>query len=253
MATYAAKGGGKDFEKCEEGTHMAVCTLVADVGLQPGNPKFTGVVDKNGKPDSRGLPTPKVYLRWEVPGQRITYERDGVETEGPAIIYANFRASMNEKATLRKMIESWRGKGFTDAEAEQFDVRNLIGQTCMLQVVHSDDGQYANVKNVMAPPKGTPKLAPEGKTLYFGPDDDAAYNELPNFLKEKWDGQLDNKPAPAPTKSGNARQQVPAAEIAQAQREVSRQAAREADHGSPSLDPDDEIPFAPRGKRSHWD
>ena len=39
MATYSAKGS-KEFEKVSAGTHLAVCTLVADVGLQPGSGKF---------------------------------------------------------------------------------------------------------------------------------------------------------------------------------------------------------------------
>lgn len=177
MATYSAKGG-KEFAKVPAGTHMAVCTLVADVGLQPGSPKF---------PD----PKVRIFLRFEIPSERITYEKDGVEHEGPAVIYHNWNASMNPKATMRKHIESWRGSKFTDADAEQFDVRKLLGQTCLVQVVHTEDGQYANVANIMAPPKGTPKVKAEGTLVYYGPDDDTQYDALPAFLRKKVDEQLD--------------------------------------------------------------
>lgn len=177
MASYSAKGG-KEFHKASAGTHLAVCTLVADVGLQPGfgvNPE----------------PKVRVFFKFEIPSERLKYEKDGVEVEGPAVIYHNYTASMNPKANMRKGIESWRGAKFTDSEAEQFDIRNLVGKTCMIQVVHTPDGQYANVANIMAPPKGTAKLKPEGKTVYYGPDDDRQYDDLPNFLRKKVDEQLD--------------------------------------------------------------
>ena len=188
---------------------MAVCTLVADVGLQPGSKLF---------PD----PKIRVFLRFEVPSERIEYEKDGVETEGPAVIYHNWSASMNAKANMRKAIESWRGAKFTDAEAEQFDVRKLLGRTCLLQVVHSDDGKYANVANIMAPPKGTKPLAPEGKTLYYGPDDDSQYDALPAFLRKKIDEQLT-----AESKVDAKPKAASAADEADARRELSRQAAKD--------------------------
>ena len=38
------------------------------------------ILDKDGKPDSRGQACPKIYFRFEVPSQRATYTKDGVET-----------------------------------------------------------------------------------------------------------------------------------------------------------------------------
>lgn len=198
MATYSASGS-RDFTPCAEGTHLAVSTLLADVGLQPGSGQF---------PD----PKVKIYIRWEIPAERVTYEKDGVTVEGPQIIYANYTASVGSKSNLRKVIESWRGKAMTDQEAELFDVRNLLGKTCMLQVVHSPDGKYANVKNVMAPPKGTKPLKPEGPTVYYGTDDDAAFDELPKFLREKVENQLDPavaKPLPPVNQSAQRRDNGP--------------------------------------------
>ena len=229
MSTYSATGSGKDFAISPEGTHMAVSTLVADVGLQPGSSQF---------PD----PKVKIFIRWEIPAERVTYEKDGKEVEGPQIIYANYTASVGPKANLRKVIESWRGKAMTDQEAELFDVRNLLGKTCMLQVVHSPDGKYANVKNVMAPPKGTKPLDAEGPSVYYGTDDDAAYADLPKFLREKVDNQLDPavaKPPPPVNGSGKAAPKRSADE-----QEASRNAARTAERVDHSVGmEDDEIPF----------
>ena len=237
MATYSASGGGKDFEIPEEGTHMAVCTLVADVGLQPGRGQY---------PDPKRM----IYMRFEIPSIRISYEKDGVEKEGPAIIYNNYTASMSPKAWLRKRIESWFGKKFAnDGDAEQFDTRKVLGHTCMLLVVHSPDGKYANIDNIMQPPKGAdgklPKLKPEGAVVYYGPDDDAQYEDLPKFLREKVDNQLDpavakppppvNAPGsranptnrPAPTKATGS---APTADEQEASREAQRCRRERVDH-----------------------
>lgn len=222
MATYSAKGGA-DFEKVPEGTYLAVCSLVADVGLQPGSGQF---------PD----PKVKVYFRFEIPSERIKYEKDGKEIDAPAIIYANYTASMGTKANLRKIVESWRGKSMTDAEAEQFDVANVLGATCMLQVVHSKDGKYANVKNVMKPMAGAAKLKPEGKAIYFGPDDDAAYELLPKFLKEKWENQLDPQ---VNAKAERAKRPEPGS-IDADEATAAQYAATRKPTGP---DPDDDIPF----------
>lgn len=227
MATYSAKGG-KEFAKVPAGTHMAVCTLVADVGLQPGSPKF---------PD----PKVRIFLRFEIPSERITYEKDGVEHEGPAVIYHNWNASMNPKATMRKHIESWRGSKFTDADAEQFDVRKLLGQTCLVQVVHTEDGQYANVANIMAPPKGTPKVKAEGTLVYYGPDDDTQYDALPAFLCKKVDEQLGEATA-TPTKGGPV-SSTSTRTTGPTDSEADAIAAQQAAKAAGGDDFNDEIPF----------
>lgn len=216
MATYAATGS-RDFEPCPAGTHLAVCTLIADVGLQPGSGKF---------PDPKVL----VYFRWEIPSERVTYEKDGKEIEAPAIVHNNYAAFMSPKANLRKAVDAWRGKPFiNDAEAEQYDIHKLLGQTCMLLVVHSADGKYANVKGVMAAPKGTAKLKPEGKVVYYGPDDDSQYEDLPTFLQTKVTNQLD------PVVNAKAAQSKPKPPANVADAFADAEAARQED--------DDDIPF----------
>lgn len=251
MALRLPAKGGSDFEKVPPGTHVAVCDMIVDVGLQPGNPNFVGITDKDGKPDSRGQPSPKIYFRFEVPSQRMTYTKDGVEHEGPMTIYANFRASLNKKANLRKAIESWRGKKFAnDGEAEQYDVFAVLGKACMILVTHSEDGKYANIDNIMALPDGVPKPKAENPLLKYTKEEDAAYPQLPPFLREKIDNQLDPavaKPPPpvnAPgTKAGPKRPDpmMSPADIAAAEQEASRQMAKQKPPAEEFVD--DEIPF----------
>lgn len=182
--------GGGDFKRAPSGSHIAVCNLVADVGLQPGSQQYPA-------------PKRKVYIRFEIPAERVEYEKDGKQVEGPLTIGSFYTASMNEKATLRKHLEGWRGKAFTDDEAAQFDVAKLLGQACMLSVIETDSGgkTYSNISGIGKLPRGMNALEAENPLLYFDSDSgQAEYEALPKWLREKIDGQL--KPAkPAATES----------------------------------------------------
>jgi len=176
---FKASGGGEDFKRCPAGSHIAVCNMVADVGLQPG---------------SRMYPNPKhkIYVRFEVPAERVEYEKDGKKIEGPITIGSYYTASMSEKATLRKHLEGWRSRKFTDAEAEDFDVSTILGKACMLSVVEteSDGKTYSNIANIGAVPKGLPAMQAENGLLYYAPDNQAQYSNLPEWLQKKIGEQL---------------------------------------------------------------
>lgn len=171
--------GGSDFKGLPAGTHIAVCNLVADVGIQPGSGMF---------------PAPKhqIYVRFEVPAERISWEKDNVKYEGPQVIGQFFTASMNEKANLRKQLESWRGVAFTDEQAEAFDVSTILGKPCMLSVVEKPSGDkvYSNIKAISGLPKGIPAPNPENDLLYYAPDEPAAFKNLPKWLQEKIEKQV---------------------------------------------------------------
>lgn len=172
--------GGGDFKRAPAGSHIAVCNLVADVGLQPGSQQYPA-------------PKRKIYVRFEIPAERVEYEKDGKQVEGPLTIGSFYTASMNEKATLRKHLEGWRGKAFTDDEAAAFDVSSLLGKACMLSVIESDSGgkTYSNISGIGKLPKGMDAPKAENPLLYFDSDSgQAEYDALPKWLREKIDGQL---------------------------------------------------------------
>jgi hypothetical protein len=186
--------GGGDFKRAPAGSHIAVCNLVADCGLQPGSQQYPA-------------PKRKLYVRFEIPAERIEYEKDGKQVEGPLTIGSFYTASMNEKATLRKHLEGWRGKKFSDDEAAAFDVSALLGKACMLSVVESESGgkTYSNIAGIGSMPKGVPSPKAENPLLYFdsesGPEDLEA---LPKWLREKIDGQLTpSKPAASESHAGS--------------------------------------------------
>ena len=153
-----AKNNGGNFEMIPEGTHQAVCFAVHDIGLQSNN---------------FGTTQHKVVISWEI---KETIKAEG-EYKGKRYVISNrYTLSLNEKSTLRKHLESWRGKKFTAEELDKgFDIEKVIGVNCMISVVHTESKNgktYANVSAVMSLAKGMEKMTPENST------------EPPDWVKE---------------------------------------------------------------------
>lgn len=199
-----------DFEVVPAGNHIAICNAIVDMGMQPGHGQY---------------PAPKheVYIRFELPTERVKYQKDGKEIEGPMSAGRMFTASMSEKANLRKFIESWFGKKFTsDDAAADFDPSLLIGRKCLLNITHTEKGQkvYANIANATPIPKGMPADYEQTNTSLFYDLDEpnqAVYEKLPEWLRKKIDERIISE--------------------AQTDKEYQVSASRSAD------DFDDDIPF----------
>lgn len=179
--TFSAGGGSHDFKRAPAGSHIAICNLVAECGYQPGSQNF---------------PTPKrkLYVRFEIPGERVEYSTpDGKQMEGPLTIGAWYTASMNAKATLRKHLEGWRGKAFTDQEAEVFDVASILGKPCMLTVIEVERGgkTYSNITNIGKMPKGIEVGKTENPLIYYDTTlGEKELSALPDWLREKVEAQI---------------------------------------------------------------
>lgn len=179
MAITASDNGGKDFKKVSPGCHFAICNMVADLGIQESTFK--------GESKSQH----KVYIRWEVPDERVTYEKDGKTIEGPCSIGTMYTLSLSEKANLRKVLENWRGQPFTKDELKGFDITAVAGKCCQIMVQHSEDGKYANVTGVMGISRDQKERARTAKSevgiVVFGLDDpdEEVFERLPKWLKEK--------------------------------------------------------------------
>lgn len=175
MATILAKDkGGGDFKPVPAGTHRAICTLIADMGVQKSE---------------RFKPQHKVYIRWELPDETVEWQdRDGNKHKGPMVIGKTYTLSLGEKANLRADLESWRGRMFTKEELKGFDLQNILGKPCQVGVTHktSGDKTYANVSAVMGLSKGMQK--PESSTIpvsySIDEHDQEVFEKLPNWLQE---------------------------------------------------------------------
>ena len=146
----SASSSGQKSDPVPAGTHHAVCYGVVAVGTQPSQ-QYT--------------PRPKVVVAFEIPGERIEIKGKDL----PRGISKRYTLSLNEKASLRKDLQSWRGRPFTPAELAGFDVSKLIGANCLLSVLHQDraGATYANISSISALPKSMKSVAPENSSLYF--------------------------------------------------------------------------------------
>ena len=155
MGLTARKPETNDFDPIEAGVQQAICIRYYDLGTQ-----YMEAFDKSAR---------KVMLMWEVPESRIEIEGKDL----PRAISKEYTLSLHKKANLRVDLESWRGKLFTDKELEGFDLDNILGVNCMLNIIHksNDRGTFANIASVMPLMKNMTKRKPENPTVYFSFDD----------------------------------------------------------------------------------
>lgn len=138
MPLYTS-GGSADFKIPEAGMWQGRCVAVIDLGTHT-DPKF---LNEAGKPKRAH----KVQIQWELPEQMIEFEGE----QRPMMVTKRYTLSHHEKAGLRKDLESWYGKKFSDKDLEQkggFDVEKLLGRPALLNISHSDDGKFANVASI---------------------------------------------------------------------------------------------------------
>ena len=172
----APVNGGADFDPIPEGVYPALVCGVYDVGTHHS--------DKWGK-DQR-----KVVLSFEIPGERIEIERDGELLNLPRVVSTTYTMSMNAKASLRRDVHALEGHALTDTEAGAYDLFNLAGRACQLQITHTvkDQRTFANVSAIMALPKGMPEPVGEMEPIIFTVadcDPNVLPEGMPGWIVEK--------------------------------------------------------------------
>jgi hypothetical protein len=65
-----------------------------------------------------------------------TAEFKAGEGEKPYYVNIEFTLSTAKKANLRKFLEDWRGKDYTDEEAAEVELTKLIGQPGRVTIKH---------------------------------------------------------------------------------------------------------------------
>ena len=83
---------------------------------------------------------------------------------------SRYTLSLHENAALRRDLQSWRGRAFTETELAGFDLKTVLGVPCMITLVHSPDGKYANIQAVAGLPKGMeapPQVLPSREAQVF--------------------------------------------------------------------------------------
>lgn len=145
MSIIAKSGGTKMLVPC--GLKQAVCYEVWDIGDQKG--------EYNGVPNI----THKIIIAWEIDETIETGEYTGKRF----VISKFYTLSLGKKANLRHDLESWRGKSFTEEELKGFDVENLIGANCMLNVGLNETETNNKILSISPIVKNMVKMVPENK------------------------------------------------------------------------------------------
>jgi hypothetical protein len=132
---------GTVFVPAPAGVHQAVCVDVVDLG--DVETEFAG--QKKIKP--------MVKVVWQI-------DEINPETKRRFAVARRYGAYLSEKSSLRKDLQSWRGRPFTGEELRGFDIDVLLGVNCQLNLVHKEyeGSTYANVDAIMPLMKGTLKI-----------------------------------------------------------------------------------------------
>lgn len=179
MEIIAKENSGGNFVRIlpPEDNHAARCYSIIHTGTRI-DPNFKTV--KN-----------QVRVGFEIvdPDLRHTFKEG--EPPKPFVLSKAYNLSLNEKATLRKDLESWRGKSFTEKELGGFDISKLMNQPCFIQVVHrtseANGNQYANIVSITKPPKGFTVPDLYNDTTIFSVDkfDKEMFDSFPEFIQEE--------------------------------------------------------------------
>lgn len=139
--------------------------------------------------------TPKLRLAFELPDQvlegEVTESGKTTKVTKPMVVSIELTRSLGERATLRKLLEQWRGAAFTSKELASFSLKNLLGKACLLTLVHktSQAGrQYCAIQGMAKLPKGmkAPTTTQNGQVFYeIEQGTGGQFSELPEWLQEK--------------------------------------------------------------------
>ena len=163
---------GSDFKLPPAGSFLARLYRIIDIGTQ--------TTEWMGKKKMQR----KIIAMFELHGE----DNDGqpLQTaEGkPLIVSKRYTLSLDEKATLRKDLEAWRGKAFTQEELDGFNLEVLLGKCCMVSITHStyDGKEYANIAGISQVPAALKKLG-----------EPVGVNELMIFTLDPFDQDKFNK------------------------------------------------------------
>lgn len=172
MGLMAKDKGGGDFIPIPEDLHLAICYGIWDIGTQ-----YSEKWEKS---------IHQVVIVWEIPGVRGDFERDGKMVNLPKVISKKYKISLHKKADLRKNLESWRGKQFSEEELKGFDLKKLLGVCCQIQVIHNivDGKTYSNISTITKAPAGTNVKAENPLSFFSFEDNMEIPSNTPQWILE---------------------------------------------------------------------
>lgn len=171
MSMIASDNGGQTIEKLENGVYTAVSSAMIDLGQQR-NEQF-GKVQR------------KFMMIWTIIGEEIEINGE----KQPRTISKEYSFSLNEKSTLRKDLQAWRGKPFSEEELQGFNILAVLNKACQLQIIleEKNNKRYNNIAGIMSLPKGSNVQVIEN-TYYFDMEEPETWEnfiKIPTWIQEK--------------------------------------------------------------------
>lgn len=154
---------GGDYAPIPTGMHRAILINYFDVGLQPG---FQG-----------DMPRKKVVLLWEL-------EARNDKTGKKFTITKTYTQSIGDKSNLGNDLSSWRGRPFNADEKKAFNMDNIKGKPCQVNVLPKEPGsEKVKLTAVLPADKSRPYWAPETMRDY-----------VPNFVTKMLETRIPETP-----------------------------------------------------------
>jgi hypothetical protein len=148
------EGSNSNFVPVPTGMHLARCYRIIDLGTQEST--YMGNVKQ----------LHKVMFQFEVHSEDAQGNPTVTSKGDPMTVSKNFTVTLAEKSTLRKDLQTWRGKDFAPEELKGFELKNVLGQWAMLSVVETQNNgnTYTNIATINPVPSSMKKNGlPEGK------------------------------------------------------------------------------------------
>ena len=167
-----------------KGNHLARVFSIIQIGTVP----------EEYKGETKDMP--KVRIGWELPLKMNEFEytdketNETVKVKKPFAISQEYTLSLGSKAKLRPVVEGIIGTGLTDKEADVFDLSQIMGMTCMVDVRHKmskSGNEYAFVGAVTSVPEGMNVPEPINDTVLFewSNFNEEVFEKFPDFIKDK--------------------------------------------------------------------
>lgn len=180
-------GASTQFKRVPTGVFIGRCYALIDLGTQFQDGQY-GAKNQH-----------KMQIRWELFGEDeagapLTVDVDGKQM--PMTIAKKYTVSLHEKSSLRRDLSSWRGRDFTDDEAKCFDVSNLLGAYCMINVTLTETNgkTYSNVAGITPIPGALKNAKPAAIHKNFKFDLDAPDMEIFKSFHQKMQEVISQSP-----------------------------------------------------------
>lgn len=164
------KGEKKPKELLPAGAYIATIYSVVQLGTMNG--EYKGTATKKNK----------IRITWELPEELREFDGE----KKPMVVGKTYTASIYEQAKLKPIVEGILG----EIDEDTFAIENLVGKSCMVQLAPAEylGNEYMDVVSATQLPKSVPAPKQINPSVYLDYQEgwnDAVYEALPNWMKEK--------------------------------------------------------------------